>query len=113
MAKKTGKPSGTNVVLKREVKGRQVVDCTPAVAANEEAAPASAKALKVIKTDAKYEGARLAWYDALRAHDGKDPDAFIASCQKTPPAVPKNGKAEDPRGWLRFFVRTGVAQVEG
>lgn len=119
MSKKTGKPSGKNVVLKRELKGRQVVESTPAVAANEEAAPAptpapaDTKVIKIVKTDVKYEGARLAWYEALRAHEGKDPEAFVASCQKTPPAVPKSGKAEDPRGWLRFFVRTGVAQVEG
>jgi hypothetical protein len=67
------------------------------------------KTLKVVKTEQKYEGARALWYATLREHDGKTTEDFVSACTKTPPTLPKSGKAEDPRGWLRYFVREGVA----
>jgi hypothetical protein len=70
-----------------------------------------AKTLKVVKAEQKYEGARALWYAALREHDGKSTEAFVAACTKKPPTLPKSGKAEDPRGWLRYFVREGVAAL--
>jgi hypothetical protein len=69
------------------------------------------KTLKIVKTEQKYEGARALWYAALRQHDGKSTEDFISACTKTPPTLPKSGKAEDPRGWLRYFVREGVAAL--
>lgn len=86
-----------------------------AVATKKAAAPAAAAAvpgtIHVTKAQQKYEGARAAWYAALLQHDGKAADDFVAACTKRPPALPKSGKAEDPRGWLRWFVRGRVAKL--
>jgi hypothetical protein len=95
--KKSGKPTG-KVIVKKTVAGRQTVEATT-------------KTIAVAKKDEKYEGARAQWYAALLAHDGQTNDVFIDACSKKPPAVPKSGKAEDPRGWLRYFVREGVASL--
>ena len=88
---------------------------TPAKAAAKTTivAPAKpeAKTLKIVKGEQKYEGARALWYAALLAHDGKSADDFVTACTKKPPTLPKSGKAEDPRGWLRYFVREGVAAL--
>jgi hypothetical protein len=70
-----------------------------------------AKTLKIVKGEQKYEGARAAWYAALLAHDGKKADDFVTACTKKPPTLPKSGKAEKPEGWLRYFVREGVAAL--
>lgn len=95
--KKTGKPSG-KAVVKKTVESRQTVE-------------AVSKTITVAKKAEKYDGARAKWYAALLAHDGHTNDAFVESCTKSPPAMPKSGKAEDPRGWLRYFVREGVASL--
>jgi len=96
-AKKTGKPSGKTVV-KKTVENRQPVE-------------AATKTITVAKKVAKFTGARAHWYAALLAHDGQTNDAFIDACTKQPPATSRSGKTEDPRGWLRFFERTGVARL--
>jgi hypothetical protein len=72
--------------------------------------PPPAPVLKV-KPDLKYEGARAAWYGALLKHNGKSENDFIDACTKSPPALPKSGKSEKPSGWLRYFVREGVASL--
>lgn len=94
--KKTGKPSG-KPVTKKTVANRQTVE-------------AVTKTIAVAKKAEKFGGARAAWYAVLLAHDGQTNAAFIEACSKTPP-VAKSGKPDDPRGWLRFFVRTGVASL--
>lgn len=71
---------------------------------------AKPKVLKV-KAGQKYRGAREAWYVRLQEFDGKPAEAFLESCAKKHPSVPKSGKAEAPAGWLRFFQRTGVASL--
>jgi hypothetical protein len=96
-AKRTGKPADKDGTEK-QVETRQAVEGT-------------AKTITVGKTAQKFTGARAQWYAALLAHDGQTDDAFIVACTKQPPAKLKTGKAEDPRGWLRFFVRTGVASL--
>lgn len=73
--------------------------------------PAAAQTITVAKTDKKFDGARASWYAALLAHDGRTTDEFVAACTAKPPSMPKSGKAEDPRGWLRWFVRERIAQV--
>lgn len=98
--KKTGKPTGKPTTQQIK-KGRQTVE-----------AARTEKVLRV-KADKAFTGARGAWFTALQAHDGKSPDAFVEACAAKPPVLTKTGKAEDPKGWLRYFVRTGVAQVEG
>lgn len=64
-----------------------------------------------VKAGMKYRGAREAWYARLQEFQGKSADAFLESCEKKRPSVPKSGKAEAPAGWLRFFQRTGVAHL--
>jgi len=95
--KKSGKPTG-KAIAKKTIAGRQTVEATT-------------KIIAIAKKDEKYEGARAQWYAALLAHDGQTNDAFVDACSKKPPATPKSGKAEDPRGWLRYFVRAGVATL--
>lgn len=81
----------------------------PAAPAAKAAAPV--KTITVAKKEEKYDGARGSWYAALIAHDGQSVDTFVEACTKTPPALPKSGKAENPRGWLNWFVRAGVATL--
>jgi hypothetical protein len=71
----------------------------------------NSKTITVAKKGVKYKGARASWYAALVAHDGQTNDVFVNACTKKPPHVTKSGKAEDPVGWLRFFVRIGVATL--
>lgn len=59
----------------------------------------------------KLRGARQAWYEVLQAHNGKPVAEFLAHCTKAPPSLPKSGVAEKPQGWLRYFVRSGIATV--
>lgn len=67
--------------------------------------------LKVIKKDAKFRGARESWYARLVEYDGKTEGEYIESCKEKPPAMTKNGTAENPTGWVRFFVRQGVLSI--
>lgn len=72
---------------------------------------ASPVIIKVLKKDAKYRGAREAWYQRLVEHDGKPLQTFYASCQSQPPKLTKAGTAEDPKGWFSWFKRQGVADT--
>jgi hypothetical protein len=74
--------------------------------------PPTMKILKVVKKDAKYRGAREAWYQELIKHDGKPVDEYLAATKSKPPSLPKSGQAENPTGWVSFFVRTNVVQIE-
>lgn len=64
-----------------------------------------------VKAGMKYRGARDAWYVMLQKYDGKPANDYLEACAKSPPSVPKSGKAEKPTGWLRYFLRTGAATV--
>jgi hypothetical protein len=68
--------------------------------------------LVVVKKDAKLRGARDAWYQLLGKYDGKPVAEFYEAARATPPALTKAQTAEDPRGWVRYFVRTGVAELQ-
>lgn len=69
-----------------------------------------------VKGDKAFRGARAEWYKVLVAHDGKTPEAFLAACTANPPTLPTKGKsagkAEPPAGWLRWFIRNGVAELQ-
>jgi len=67
--------------------------------------------IAVVKHDAKLRGAREAWYALLKQHDGKPVSEFYAAAKASPPALTKAGTAEDPRGWMRWFLREKVAEL--
>lgn len=85
------------------------------VAANEapatEAKAPAPELIKNVKRDAKFRGARDAWYQLLVEHDGKPVADFYSAAKAKPPALTKAGTAEDPRGWLRYFKRVGVCEL--
>ena len=64
-----------------------------------------------VKAGVKYRGAREAWYKVLCDHEGKPAADFLAACTKTPPSLPKSGVPEKASGWLRYFLRSGVAKL--
>ncbi len=75
--------------------------------------PTKVPVIKILKADAKYRGAREAWYAELKAHDGKPVKEFLDKVTAKPPSTPKKGKLEGklepPTGWLSYFKREGVA----
>ncbi len=77
-----------------------------------EAKPAKTKIIKVLKADAKFRGAREAWYVELKKHDGKPLAEFEKATDDKPPSLPKSGRKEAPSGWTSYFTRTGIMQVE-
>lgn len=91
-----------------KVTAAQLTDEKP----KQEAAPAEAKPviIKVLKKDAKFRGAREAWYTRLLEHDGKTVDEYIESCKTNCPQKTKNGTVENPTGWIGFFKRQAIMQ---
>lgn len=96
--------------MKSNVKSAPVAKTSAPVVTAE--APAKVVKLKVLKKDAKFRGARQAWYEVLVAHDGKPESEYVETCTKTPPSVPKSGRVEAPSGWVSFFKRTGILSLE-
>lgn len=100
-------------------KPRKKVNTKVTKEAETKAAPKAASAnpvrpqkLKVLKKDVKFRGARDAWFARLLEFDGKTEGEYLESCKEKPPALTKNGQAENPTGWVRFFVRTGVLSTQ-
>jgi hypothetical protein len=66
-----------------------------------------------VKGNVPLRGARQAWYGLLLQYNGKPAAAFLAAATATPPSLPQKGKgagkAEPASGWLRYFVRQGIA----
>lgn len=89
----------------------QRTDDAPAQTDKGETPPPKPAALLTVKDETKFRGARQAWYTRLQEFNGKPVDDFLASCKESCPQLTKAGTAEDPRGWLRFFVRQGVATL--
>jgi len=81
---------------------------TPPVAPSK---PAKVRKIKVLKTDAKFRGAREAWYAVLKAHDGKTVEEFEKACTDKPPSLPKSLRPEAPSGWTRYFKKTGIMDI--
>jgi hypothetical protein len=72
---------------------------------------AKPQVIKVLKANVKYRGARAEWYAMLLEYNGKEAGDFLAQATKSPPSVPKSGVAEPPSGWLRYFLRSGIAEL--
>ena len=64
-----------------------------------------------VKSGVALRGARAAWYAVLQQHAGRPASEFLAFCTAQPPSLPKSGVAEKATGWLRYFVRTGIATL--
>lgn len=86
-----------------------VVQAPTNVTASGKAQP---QVITAVKAGVKYRGARAAWYAVLQAHQGQTAAAFLAATTAKPPSLPKSGVAEPATGWLRYFVRSGVATVK-
>lgn len=67
--------------------------------------------LKVKTEGVNLRGARQAWYEVLKGHDGKPAQEYLEATTKKPPSLPKSGKQEPSSGWLRWFVRHGYATI--
>lgn len=69
--------------------------------------------LLAVKGNVPLRGARQAWYTVLLQYNGKPASAFIAHVTANPPSLPAKGKLagkpEPASGWLRWFVRQGIA----
>lgn len=68
--------------------------------------------IMVTKANVKFRGARAEWYAVLLKYNGKPAQDFLAETTKNPPSVPKSGIQENSTGWLRYFVRSGIATLE-
>lgn len=68
--------------------------------------------LKVKMEGVQLRGARAAWYEVLKEHDGKPAQDYLEATAKKPPSLPASGRAENPTGWLGWFVRQGIATVQ-
>lgn len=104
---------GRNVKLEKQTITKADVTKLPAEPAKQEAAPApeiKPVLIKVLKKDAKFRGAREAWYTRLLEHDGKTVDEYVESCKTKCPQMTKNGTVENPTGWVGFFKRQGIMQ---
>lgn len=97
-----------------EAKNAKTAATKSAPVAEQKAAPAEPKPkrIKVLKADAKYRGFREQWYNVLKEHDGKTEAEFLEATKAKPPALTRNGTAENPSGWMRFFIREGVASLQ-
>jgi hypothetical protein len=88
---------------------------TPEVAATPATPPTKVTVkpvlIKVLKSDAKFRGARDAWYAELKAHDGKTLKEYVDACTAKPPSLPKSLKAEAVSGWVSYFKRTGILEL--
>jgi len=75
--------------------------------------PAQLTPVLAVKGNVPLRGARQAWYQLLLAHNGKPAAAFLAAATANPPSLPQRGKSagkpEPAAGWLRWFVRQGIA----
>lgn len=80
-------------------------------------ATVSASPVLKIKGNVPLRGARQAWYMLLLQYDGKPASAFLEAAKKEPPSLPQKGKGagkpEPASGWLRYFVRQGIASYAG
>jgi hypothetical protein len=59
----------------------------------------------------KKDSARALWYGAIAKANGKTAEDFVDAATKAPPVLKKDGKAEHPAGWLRYFMKEGMVQL--
>ena len=55
--------------------------------------------------------ARAKWFAAIKRYDKKSVDDFLRNTEKRPPILTKDGEAEAPSGWIRFFEKEGVIRL--
>lgn len=84
----------------------------PAAVKAEAAPPARPSKIKILKPETKFRGARESWFLKLKEFEGKTEGEYIQAMKDKPPALTKNGTAENPTGWVRYFVRTGVLSLQ-
>ncbi len=84
-----------------------VVDASAATEGKENPKPVL---IKVLKKDAKFRGAREAWYIRLKEFDGKPVEEYVQDCERSCPQLTKNQTKENPTGWVGFFKRQGIMQ---
>ena len=72
---------------------------------------AKPQVITAVKQGLNFRGARAAWYAVLLKHNGQPASAYLAACTANPPSLPKSGIPEPATGWLRWFVRNGVATL--
>lgn len=98
----------------QKVKSAPVAPAAITITVAEKQAP-KVVMIKVLKADAKFRGAREAWYLELIKHDGKPLADYVAKVTATPPSLPTKGKsagkAEKPSGWISWFVRNGFLSL--
>lgn len=63
------------------------------------------------KAEFKKGSARALWYGAVVKANGKTPEEFVDAATKTPPVLKKDGSAEHPAGWLRYFMKERMVQL--
>lgn len=105
------KPRKVKRKVKNETKAEAPKGASASKVATESTPQARPNKIRLLKKDVVYRGARHDWYERLKAHDGKTEGEFIASTMENPPAKTKNGTVENPKGWVRFFVRQGVMSL--
>lgn len=94
------------------VKANKVVGVVQAPANVTAAGKAQPQVIVAVKAGVKYRGARAAWYAVLQQYVGQAPQAYLAATTAKPPSLPKSGVQENSSGWLRFFVRQGIATIK-
>lgn len=90
----------------------KVVEAVNVKAETPDPVPAKPMKIKVLKPDAKYRGAREAWFMRLKEFDGKTEEEYIESCKKVCPQLTRAQTAENPTGWVSFFKREGVLSLQ-
>jgi hypothetical protein len=93
----------------KQSKPQQVIAAPANVTSKGTAKP---QVISAVKAGVKYRGARAAWYAVLQQHVGKPAADFLAATTAKPPSLPKSGVAEPASGWLRYFVRNGIATLQ-
>lgn len=102
---------GGHMKGEKQTLSRKDVAAVKAVDAEQKTAEAKPMVLKLLKKDAKFRGARDAWYKRLVEFDGKTLDEYVKDCTDNCPQLTKNSTKEPPMGWVGFFKRQGVLEV--
>lgn len=108
----SNRQKGRHVKTEKQTNTKIDAKASAGETAKQEAPPEDRKPvlIKVLKKDAKFRGARDAWYKRLIEHDGKPLDEYVESCNTNCPQLTKNNTKENPTGWVGFFKRQGIMQ---
>lgn len=56
--------------------------------------------------------AREAYWEMIKKHNGRTLENFVTRATENPPSLPKSGKPEPVSGWVNFFRREGLIELE-